>query len=167
MFPIKNNNYIGIKKNRYVPLNIFMPNFVTILISASVNSDPNRLLSVIFPWSRKTVYLLMCSLTIFGSAGIWADNLCPSSQWKCWKCDIRSSVFNKYIYIYIIWQHACQSKTTYVIAKSYVDCCDCIFEKLFCMSPIFTILQHFQWSVEEMNNIGRCEKCINIINDWT
>ena len=42
-------------------------------------------------------YLLMSSLTIFGSAGIWADILCPASQWKCWKCDIRSSVFNKCI----------------------------------------------------------------------
>ena len=40
------------------------------------------------------LYLLTRSLTIFGSAGIWADNLCPASQWKCWKCDIRSSVFN-------------------------------------------------------------------------
>ena len=46
--------------------------------------------------------LLMRSLTIFGSAGIWADNLCPASQWKCWKSNIRSSVFNKYIYIHIL-----------------------------------------------------------------
>ena len=26
------------------------------------------------------LYLLTCSLTIFGSTGIWADNLCPASQ---------------------------------------------------------------------------------------
>ena len=45
------------------------------------------------------LYLPMCSLTIFGSVGIWADNLCPARQWKCWKSDIRSSVFNKYIYL--------------------------------------------------------------------
>ena len=45
--------------------------------------------------------LLMLSLTIFGSAGIWADNQCPASQWKCWKSNICSSVFNKYIYIHI------------------------------------------------------------------
>ena len=84
MFPIKNNNnnYIGMKKTRYVPLNILMPNFVTFLvfegvalstkelIFASVNSDPNRLLLAIFSWSRKTVYLLLCSLTIFSSADI-------------------------------------------------------------------------------------------------
>ena len=43
------------------------------------------------------LYLLMRSLTIFVCVGIWADNLCPASQWKCWKSDIRSSVF---IYIY-------------------------------------------------------------------
>ena len=94
MFPIKNNNnnYIGVKNIRYAPLNMFMPNFVTFLvfegialstkalISASVNSNPNRLLSAIFSRSRKPVYLLLCSLTIFGSAGISADNLSPASQ---------------------------------------------------------------------------------------
>ena len=37
------------------------------------------------------------SLTIFGSPGIWADSLGPASQWKFWKSDIRSSVFNKYL----------------------------------------------------------------------
>ena len=37
----------------------------------------------------------------FGSACIWADNLCPASQWKRWKSDIRSSVFNIYIHTHI------------------------------------------------------------------
>ena len=37
------------------------------------------------------LYLLMRSLTMFGSAGIWADNLCPACQWKCWESDIRGT----------------------------------------------------------------------------
>ena len=45
------------------------------------------------------LHLLMRSLTIFRRAGIWADNLCPASQWNCWKSDIHSSVVNKYKYI--------------------------------------------------------------------
>jgi len=40
------------------------------------------------------------SSTIFVTLDIWADNLCLASQWKCWKFNFRSSVFNKnYYYI--------------------------------------------------------------------
>lgn len=45
-----------------------------------------------FLWSF--LYLLMRLLTIFGSAGIGADMLCPVSQWKWWKSDIRNAAFN-------------------------------------------------------------------------
>ena len=63
-----------------------------------VNSTARRFLMVAFFEGKflcSFLYLLMHSLTIFGSAGICADNLCPANQWKCWKSDIRSPVFNK------------------------------------------------------------------------
>ena len=41
----------------------------------------------------KLSLLLMRLLTIFGSAGTGADILCPASEIKCWKSDIRNSVF--------------------------------------------------------------------------
>ena len=61
----------------------------------------------------------MLSLTIFGSAGIWADNLCPASQWKCWKSNIRSSVFNNKGYppsdlISVVWFYFDGRKTKVV-----------------------------------------------------
>ena len=68
-----------------------------------VNSAARRLLTaagIEGKFLTSFLYLLTHSLTIFGSAGIWAHNLCPASQWKCWKSDIRSSVFNKKINIH-------------------------------------------------------------------
>ena len=47
-------------------------------ISASIYSGP------------KLASLLTRSLTILGTAGIWTDSLCPASQWKCWKSDMRN-----------------------------------------------------------------------------
>ena len=33
---------------------------------------------------------------------IWTNNLCQVSQWKCWKSDIRASVFNNVTYITVV-----------------------------------------------------------------
>ena len=41
--------------------------------------------------------LLTLSLIILGTVGIWTDSLCPPSQWKWWKSDIRCSVFQRCI----------------------------------------------------------------------
>ena len=51
------------------------------------------------------LYLLIRSLTKFGSAGIWPVYLCPASQWKCWKSDIRSSIFNKTVHSWSPWNN--------------------------------------------------------------
>mgnify|MGYP007094268209 CR=1 FL=1 len=51
-----------------------------------VNSTARRFLTtagVQEKFLSSSLYFMPCSLTIFGSAGIWADNLCPASQWKC------------------------------------------------------------------------------------
>ena len=67
-----------------------------------VNSSARRFLTaagVEGKFLSRFFYLLLRLLTIYGSAGIWADNLCPASQWEYWKSDFRSSVFNKIIYI--------------------------------------------------------------------
>ena len=54
---------------------------------------PKRLLSAIFSQNCKIFIADAFLYHILGTAGMWTDTLRPKSQWKCWKCDIRSSVF--------------------------------------------------------------------------
>ena len=61
---------------------------------AESSAGEKQIFNVGLQFLSSFLYFMTCSLTIFGSADIWADILCPASQWKCLKSDIRSSAFN-------------------------------------------------------------------------
>ena len=88
-----------------------------------VNSAARRFsMAASFEGKFLSSFFYWCNLlTIFGSAGIWPDNLCPASQWKCWKSNIRSSVFNNInIHIYIHHKIELIKKTTFSVTLSFM-----------------------------------------------
>ena len=83
----------------------------------------------------KLSLLLMRSLTIFGTVGIWSGSLWLVSQWKCWKSGIHCAVLNTKQYYYnvrLFWKEA-------KMKLGRTQKCDC--DKYFQFSPIlFTLL---------------------------